>query len=101
MVMILEKYGCTPNLCDAIKSMYKDSMVKLVIGEFEIKIGFKVGFKQGDSVAPALFLFIVMEFYETLEGEWTHNGLTKAKFACNTNSPLSDGQLISDTTRIF
>ena len=32
MVTILEKYGCTPNLCDTIKRMYKDSVVKLFIG---------------------------------------------------------------------
>ena len=34
MVMILGKYVCPPNLCDTIARMYKDSVVKLVIGEF-------------------------------------------------------------------
>ena len=34
MVMILAKYGCPPNLCDTITIMYKDSVVKLVIGKF-------------------------------------------------------------------
>ena len=38
MVMILAKYGCPPNLCDTITRMYKDSVVKLVIGEFETTI---------------------------------------------------------------
>ena len=57
MLVILAKYGCPPNLCDTITRMYKDSMVKLVIGEFETTIEFKVGVKQGDSVAPVLFLF--------------------------------------------
>ena len=95
MVMILARYGCPPNLCDTITRMYKDSVVKLVIGEFETTIDFKVGVNQGDSVAPVLFLFIVMAFAETLEKEWTLNGLTKAKFSCDNNSPLSDGQLIS------
>ena len=50
--------------------MYKKSVVKLVIGEFETTIDFKVGVKQGDSVAPVLFLFIVMAFSKTLEKEW-------------------------------
>ena len=49
--------------------MYKDSVIKLVIGEFETTIDFKVGVKQGDSVAPVLFLFTVMAFAETLEKE--------------------------------
>ena len=61
--------------------MYKDSVVKLVVGEFETTIDFKIGVKQGDSVAPVLFLFIVMAFAKTLEKEWTLNGLTKAKFS--------------------
>ena len=69
MLMILVKYGCPPNLCDTIARMYKDSVVKLVIGEFETIIELKVGVKQGDSVAPDLLLFIVMAFSETLEKE--------------------------------
>ena len=101
MVMILEKYGCPPNLCDTIKRMYKDSMVKLVIGSFETKIEFKVGVKQGDIVVPVQFLFFVMAFAKTLERDWTLNGLTKAKFSPNTNSPFSDGQLISHTMLSF
>ena len=71
--------------------MYKDSVVKLVIGEFETTIDFKVGVKQGDSVAPVLLFFIVMAFDKILEKEWTLNVLTKAKFSRNNNSPLSDG----------
>ena len=69
MVMILAKYGCPPNLCDTITRMYKDSVVKLVIGAFETMIEFKAGVEQGDSVVPVLFLFIVMAFSETLEKE--------------------------------
>ena len=101
MVMILARYGCPPNLCDTITIIYKDSVVKLVIGEFETTIEFKVGVKQGDSVAPVLLLFIVMAFAETLEKEWTLNGPTKAKFSRKNNSPLSDGQLIIHSPRSF
>ena len=54
MVMILAKYVCPPNLCDTIERIYKDSVVNLVIGEFETTIELKVGVKQGDSVAPVL-----------------------------------------------
>ena len=66
MVMIIAKYGCPPNLCDTIARMYKDSVVKLLIGEFEMTIEFKVGVKQGDSVAPVLFLFIGFTMRATL-----------------------------------
>ena len=99
--MILARYGCPPNLCDTITRMYKDSVVKLVVGEFETTIYFKIGVKQGDSVTPVKFLFIVMEFAETLEKEWTLNGITKAKFSRDNNSPLSDDQLISHQPQSF
>ena len=98
MAMILAKYGCTPNLRDTIKRVYKGSMFKLFIGELERTIDFKLGVKQGYSVVPVLFLFILMAFDETLERYWTHNELTKSRFSRNTNSPLLDGQLISHTT---
>ena len=42
-----------------------------------------------------------MAFAETLEKEWTLNGLTKSKFSRNNNSPLSDSQLISHPMRSF
>ena len=100
-MMILVRYGCPQNLCDTITRMYKDGVVKLVIGGFEMTIYFKVGVKQGDSVAPVLFLFIVMAFAETLEKEWTLKGLTKAKLSRDNNSPLSDGQLISHQPQSF
>ena len=50
--------------------MYVDSKVHLILGETEMSISFEVGVKQGDSVAPVLFLFIMMSFVETLEEEW-------------------------------
>ena len=101
MAIILLKYGCPPNLCDTIARIYKDSVVKLVIGEFEMTIELKVGVKQVESVAPVLFLFIVLAFSKTLEKEWTCNALTNAKFSRNKSSPLSDGRLIRHQTRSF
>ena len=56
--------------------MYKDSKMRLIIGKFDTTLPFYVGVKQGDSMAPVLFLFIIMGFAETLKGEWTINGLT-------------------------
>ena len=76
MDKLLAKYGCPPALCSAIARMYKDSRVILIIGKIDMTIPFNVDVKQGDSMAPVLFLFIIMGFAETLEGEWTRNGLT-------------------------
>ena len=61
MVEILKKYGCPPKLCPAIIRMYTDKNVRLIMGKIDISITFEVGVKQGDSVAPVLLLFIMME----------------------------------------
>ena len=47
--------------------MYKNSTVGLKIGKADPNITFEVGVKQGDSMAPVLFLFLIMGFAETLE----------------------------------
>ena len=67
MDKLLEKYGCLPNLRSAIARMYKDSRVRLIIGKIDTTTTFYVGVKQGDSMAPVLFLLIIMGFAETLE----------------------------------
>ena len=67
MVKILKKYGCPPKLCSAIRRMYTDNNVRLILGKIDISIPFEVGVKQGYSVASVLFLFIIMAFSETLE----------------------------------
>ena len=60
-ISIIGKYGAPPRLCSEIKSM-----VKLVTGKVETFIDFKLGVKQGDSMAPVLFLFLMMEFTKRL-----------------------------------
>ena len=49
----------------------KKSVVRLIIGKIDVAIPFKVGVKQGDSMEPVLFLFIIIAFTESLEQEWT------------------------------
>ena len=67
IVEILKKYGCPHKLCSSIRSMYTDNKVSLILGKIDISIPFEVGVKQGDSVAPVLFLFIMMAFLKSLE----------------------------------
>ena len=69
MMDILKKYGCPPKLCSEIRRMYTDKKVRLILGNIDISIPFKVEVKQGDSVTPVLFLFTMMAFAETLEKE--------------------------------
>ena len=65
--------------------MYNKIIFKLIIGKVEKSIDFKVGVKQGDSMAPVKLLFLMVDFEETLEDEWTSLGLSKSQFACKDN----------------
>ena len=66
IITILGKYGAHPRLCSAIEYMYDKSVVKLIISNIETSIDIKMGVKQGDNMAPIVFLFLMMSFAETL-----------------------------------
>ena len=101
MVKILKKYGCLPKLCSAIRIMYTDNTVRLILGKIDISIPFEIGVKQVDSVAPALFLFIMMALSETLEEEYMKNDLQMIKFRQKSNSPQSSGIITSHPAKTF
>ena len=94
IIAMLEKYDAPPRLCSAIKHMCNKIIAKLIIGNVETSIDFKVVVKQGDSMALVLFMLLMMAFDETLEDEWTALGLIKAQFPRKDNSPRSTGKLV-------
>lgn len=57
MIKVLRRYGGSPKLCSAIEQMYSNNKMMLIIGKIDTSIPFEVGVKQGDNVAPELFLF--------------------------------------------
>ena len=101
MVEMLAKYGCPPKLRSAIRRMYSDSKVRLILGDTDISISFEVGVKQGNSVAPVLFLFIMMAFAETLDKEWVRSGLHMMQFKRQSNSPQSARRITSHPRKSF
>ena len=71
LVDILGKYGATPILCSTIKLMYDNIVVQLLIVKIEMPIDFKVKIKQGERMAPFLFLFLIVAFSKTIEYKGT------------------------------
>ena len=67
MLHILKKYVAPPKLRSPIARMYQDIKVVLKIGKTEETMSQTVGVRQGDCMAPVLFLFMMMAFAETLE----------------------------------
>ena len=68
LMEILDTYREPPKFVSNIKIMYANIAVRLISGKFDASIGFTTGVKEGDSVAPILFLFLVVSFSEILEG---------------------------------
>ena len=66
---ILERYGAPPRFVLAIERIYKDLVVVLKIEKEVMEIPQSVRVRQGDNIAPVLFLFLMSAFAETLESE--------------------------------
>jgi hypothetical protein len=66
LFLILKKYGVPETLVSVIAKMYKDAVVILKVGEESREVPYKVGVKQGDNMAPVLFIYLMNAFAETL-----------------------------------
>ena len=66
-IAILGKYGAPPRLFSEIKRMYKKSIVKIIIDKVETSINFKLVAKQGYSMAPVLFMLLMVALVKNLE----------------------------------
>ena len=75
LLKILVKYGAPPKFVKAVETVYQDLTVVLKIEKEKYEIGQSVGVRQGDNMAPVLFLFLMSAFAETLEIEWREKGI--------------------------
>jgi hypothetical protein len=55
--------------------MYRDSIVVLKIGKEDREVPYKMGVKQGDTMAPVLFIYLMNAVAETLSSKWDFNKL--------------------------
>ena len=67
---LLVRYGALDSLIDIICQLHDDIKLNLKIGDEERNIPYTTGIKQGDCMAPVLFLFLMQAFAETLENKW-------------------------------
>ena len=81
--------------------MYDNSVVQIIFGNIETSIDFKVGFKQGNIMAPVIFLLLMIDFHKTPEDEWDDLVLIKCQFTHRDNSQISTGQLVIHQPETF
>jgi hypothetical protein len=66
LIDILQKYGAPPKFATTIENIYRNNTCILKIETEITKIPQTVGVRQGDNMAPVLFLFLMTAFAETL-----------------------------------
>ena len=71
----LERYCAPLKFVPAVKRIYQDLVVVLKIEKETVELPQSDGVRQGDNMAPVLFLFLMSAFAETLEIEWKAAGI--------------------------
>ena len=95
---ILKKYGIPDSLISVIEKMYKDSIVSFKIGSESRDIKYGIGVKQGDNMAPVLFIYLMNAFAETLADKWKFDKLEFRWFP-ETSSVKKKGRLTGQSPK--
>jgi Reverse transcriptase (RNA-dependent DNA polymerase) len=80
MLEILAKYGAPAHLVRLIGILHANVRVKFSLGDAVAFFESTVGVKQGDNMAPLLFLFVMQAAMETLEPVFRKHGLRPLQF---------------------
>jgi hypothetical protein len=70
LIDILRKYGVPSKFTTTVETIYRNNTCVLQIENKIREIPRTVGVRQGDNMAPVLFLFLMTAFAETLEIVW-------------------------------
>ena len=95
MSKLSSKFGFPDRFLRVIKKLYKDFKIELKIGKCKTNVEYSTGVKQGDNLAPILFIIVMQFLAELLEKKWRENNLYMPRFKHDTNSFYKKGQLIS------
>ena len=67
LLCVLSKFGVPSKMVTVIRNMYSGCTVKVEVGEKDFSINATAGVKQGDNLAPVLFLIYIQAVLQTLE----------------------------------
>lgn len=93
LIRILEIYGVPPKLRDVVRRLYTDLKVVIKIGKNKIEIFQGVGVRQGDNMAPVLFLFLMAAVSDLIDQAWESEGIEKVEFMRPSNEDFQTGKL--------
>ena len=101
LLHILERYGAPPKFVAAIQTIYTDNICVLKIEKETVEIPQSVGVRQGDNMAPVLFLFLMTAFAETLEIVWKQQEIPVISVMTATGDNMTDWRICSHTPTMF
>ncbi len=101
LLCILEQYGTPPKFVAAIKTIYRDNIAVLKIEKEVVEIPQTVGVRQGNNMAPVLFLFLMTAFAETLKIVWKQQGIPILNVMTTADDKLNEGRICSHTPAMF
>ncbi len=81
-----------PRFVSAIEHTYQDLIVVLKIKQEVVELPQSVGIRQGNNMAPVLFLFLMSTFAETLEAEWRNVGIGVCTVRMVVGQKLASGE---------
>ncbi len=81
--------------------MYTNLVVVLKIEKEILEIMQSVGVRQGNNMAPVIFLFLMSVAAETLEVKWCEAGITVLKVAHSSDDDLESGCIHGHTPRMY
>ena len=80
MLKVLLKFGAPPSLCKVVEKLYTNCEIELSFGSCRGTIPSTIGVKQGDNMAPVLFIFFMQAAMRSLEKHWEAAGIKKPSF---------------------
>ena len=101
LIDILRKYGVPPKFTAAVETIYRNNTCVLKIENEIREIPQTVGVRQGDNMAPVLFLFLMTAFAETLELVWKERDIPILRVMTTANEHIAEGKICSHTPTMF
>ena len=100
LIDVIRRYRAPPKFATAIKRIYHNNTCVLKIENEIEEIPQSVGVRQGDNMAPVLFLFLMTAFAQTLELEWKKSGIPILSIMTAGDEHLADGKICSHTPKM-
>ena len=94
LIKVLEKYGVPAPLRRMIATLYENLIISFSLGKEKIEIHQSVGVRQGDNMAPVLFLFVMTAFHTLLEQSYEKNNIEMIGFATESDDTYRTGQML-------